>query len=103
MINESMEHIELIGGKQRLEKVNIRRGLSQRDRLSPLLFVLAMVLFIIIRQIVKIICDVGKRNGRINHLLYMDDVNGYVNNEKQLDIRVNNVSIFSNEAGMELG
>ena len=45
----------------------------------------------------------GKDRGKINHLLFMDDLKLYAKNEKELDTLVQTVRIFSEDIGMEFG
>ena len=45
----------------------------------------------------------GKARGKINHLLFMDDLQLYAKNEKELDTLVQTVRIFSGDIGMEFG
>ena len=94
---------ELVAGGQTLGNVNIRRGIFQGDSLSPLLFVVALILLSMVLRQTKAGYDLGNRKGLINHLLFMDDLKLYGKNEKQVDTLVNTVGIFSKDIGMEFG
>ena len=65
---------ELTGGQNVLGTVKIRRGIFHGDRLSPLLFVLAMVPLTLILRKTKIFDETKKGGGKINHLMFMDDI-----------------------------
>ena len=66
--------VELIAGGRRLAEAKIQRGIFQGDDLSPSLFLIAMMpLNHILRK-----CTAGYKLSRsqekINHLMYMDDI-----------------------------
>ena len=44
-----------------------------------------------------------KDGGRINHLLFMDDLKLFAKNEKEIDSLVQTVRIFSDDIGMKFG
>lgn len=58
--NRKYLNTELTGGKQRLGKMNISRGIFLGDSLSLLLFILAMVVINLILSEVKRSYDLGK-------------------------------------------
>ena len=45
----------------------------------------------------------GKKDYKVNHLLFMDDLKLYAKNEDQLSMLVRTVHMFSNDIGMEFG
>ncbi|XP_029643373.1 uncharacterized protein LOC115217830 [Octopus sinensis] len=52
---------------------------------------------------VKVAYDLGKGNGQINYLLFMDDIKVYAKNKKGLESLVRTIHVFSNDVGMEFG
>ena len=66
-----------------LGTVKIRRGIFQGDSLSPLLFVLAMVPLTLILRKTKIFYETKKGGGKINHLMFMDDIKLFAQKEDQ--------------------
>lgn len=103
--NESMKHCnnELIGGKQRLGKMNLRGGMFQGEGLFPLLFVLVIILLSLILREVKIAKGLGKEFGQKNHFFFMDYIKLYTKKEKQFESLVHTFHIFSNVVGKKLG
>ena len=75
----------LTANNECLGKVNIRRGIFQGDYLSPLLFVLALFPLLMILRKVSSGYEMTKDGCRINHLLFMDDLKLFANNEKEID------------------
>ena len=83
--------------------VKIRRGIFQGDSLSPLLFIIAMIPLSLILREVKIAYDLGKGNGELNHLLFMDDLKLFAKKENQLKSLIHTVRILSDDIRMEFG
>ena len=82
--------------------MNIERGIFQGDSLSSLLFVITMFpLTNILRQ-----ANAGdllsREKGKINHLLFMDDVKLYSKGEKEIYSLGRTVRAFSSDIGMDL-
>lgn len=71
--------------------MSIRRGTFQGDSLSPLLFESAAPY------------QLGKEEGKITHLLFMDDLKLYGRNEKEINSLVHTVGVFSTDIGMDFG
>ena len=95
--------VELTAGGRSLAETKIQRGIFQGDALSPLLFIIAMMpLNHILRK-----CIAGyKLSGsqeKINHLMYMDDIKLFSKNEKELEIFIHAVRIYSQDIGTESG
>ena len=86
-----------------LGEVNIKRGIFQGDSLSPLLFVISLIPMSFVLQRVKPDYELGKEEISINHLLYMDDLKLFGRNEKELDMSVNTVRVFSTDICMQFG
>ena len=83
--------------------VRIRRGISKEDSLSTLLFVLALTPMSLVLREVKTGYQLGDLQGKVNHLLFIDDLKLYGQKEKQTDTLVNTALIFNEDFGMELG
>ena len=105
LIYNSMKgwNTKLTAGNQTLGEVNIRRGIFQGDSLSPLLFVLAMIPLSEVLRKTKLGYDLGIGRGKLNHLLFMDDLKIYAKNEKELESLIHTVRIFSQDINMEFG
>ena len=69
--------------------------------MSPLLFVLVLIAMSLMLRDVKAGYDLGASREKVNHLLFMDDLKLYGQNEKQIDTLINTVRIFSQDIGME--
>ena len=47
--------------------------------------------------------DFGKQQGKINHLLFIDDLKLFDKTEGQLETLINSVRVFSSDINMEFG
>ena len=72
-------------GKNKLGKVNVRRGIFQGDFLSPLLFAVALIPATIVLRILKQGYSFGKGKERFNHLLFIDNLKLYGSNNNEID------------------
>ena len=66
--------VELTAGGKSLAEAKIQRGIFQRDALSPLLFIIAMMP---LNHILRKCTDgykLSKSQEKINHLIYMDNI-----------------------------
>ena len=93
--------VELTAGRKSLAQAKIQRGIFERDALSPLLFIIAMMsLNHILRK-----CTAGyklsKSQKKINHLIYMDDIKLFAKNEEELETLIYTVGIYSQDIVME--
>jgi len=72
-LTDSMEtwKTELTSSGERLGVIHIRTGIFQGDSLSPLLFVLCMILLTLSLRKSTAGCDLTKEF-KVNHLLFMD-------------------------------
>ena len=95
--------LELTSNGLSLGNVEIRRGIFQGDSLSPLLFVLCMILLSLILREVKFHYEFGDKKTKINHLLFMDDLKLFAKSNAQNNSLVNTVYTFSEDIGMEFG
>ena len=76
-----------------LGEVDVKRGIFQGDSLSPLLFVLSVVPLSLILRKVKACYEWGKKEYKLNHLLFMDDLKLFAKNEEQIDTLVGTVHV----------
>ena len=95
--------VELTWMGGQLGEVNIRRGIFQGDSLSPILFVIALIPLSIVLNKTKVGYGLVNNRGKINHLLYVDELKLYGKNLEELDSLVKTVRIYSKDIGIELG
>ena len=67
------------------------------------MFVLALIPLSMILRKAKAAYEFSGSKEKINHLLLMDDLKLYSRNEKELDLLVQTICIFSKDIGMEFG
>ena len=85
--------VELTAGGRSLAEAKIQRGIFQGDSLSPSLFIIAMMpLNHILRK-----CTARYQ------LMYMDDIELFTKNEKELETLMHAVRIYSQNMGIEFG
>ena len=95
--------LSLTANDEDLGEVNVKRGIFQGDSLSPLLFVLSMVPLSLTLKKVNACYKWGKKEYKLNHLLFMDDLKLYAKSEEQTNTLVRTVYVFSTDIGMEFG
>ena len=93
----------MTAGGRSFAEAKIQRHIFQRDALSPLLFMIAMIpLNNMLRK-----CITGYKLSRsqenINHLMNMGDIKLFAKNEKELESLIHAVRIYSQDIGMEFG
>ena len=93
----------LFSGKNKIGKVNIRRGFFQGESLPPLLFVVALIPVTIIHRTLIQGYSFGKRKESLNLLLFMDDLRLYGSNDNEIGSLVKVVKIVSGVTGMQFG
>ena len=93
----------LTSGGTVLGQVDIKRGIFQGDSLSPLLFIVIMLPLTLVLRRMRAGYRLAKDMTPINHLLFMDDLKLYGANKDQLDSRVQEVRIFSQDMKMSFG
>ena len=94
---------ELIAGGKILGRVEIKQGIFQGDSLSPLLFVVCVLPSTLVLRKVKVGYELKNTKEKINHLLFMDDLNFFGKNDKQINTLVKSVFLVSQDIGMEFG
>ena len=95
--------VELTAGGKSLAETKVQRGIFQGDALSPLLFIIAMMLLIHILRKCTAGYKLSRSQEKINHLMYMDDIKLFAKNEKELETLIHAVRIYSQDRGMEFG
>ena len=94
--------MELIAGGKSLAEEKIQAVNFQGDALSPLLHVIKRMP----------LCHKGnaqagyklnKLQEKINHLMYMDDIKQFAENEKEQETLTQTVRIYNDDIGMEFG
>ena len=97
------------GGEIHIPDVKIKRGIFQGDSLSPLLFCLTMDPLSKLLKKQNIGYDMNRTKGEgamkqiITHLLFMDDLKLYANNDENLHKLVQTVQTFSKDVHMDFG
>ena len=87
--NSLKQWTELTAGNQVFQcEVCIKRGIFQGDSLSPLLFILALILLTLVLRKVKAGYNLWNGLPTIIHPLFMDDLKLYGKSENWLDIHV---------------
>ena len=83
-LQKSMQQwrLSLTANGEDLGEVNVERGIFQGDSLSSLLFVLSMVPLSLILKKVNACYKWGKKEYKLNHLLFMDDLKLYAKSEE---------------------
>ena len=87
----------------KLAEVNIRRGIFQGDSLSPLIFIVAMILMTRVLERMEVRYQLKKGGSRINHLMFMDDIKLFGRDTKEIDTLVQTVRTVSGDIRMEFG
>ena len=91
----------LTANAEDLGEVNVKRRIFQGDSLSPSLFVLSMVPLSLILKKINACCKWGRKEYKLNHLLFMDDLKLYAKSEEQTNTLVRTVYEFSTNIGMK--
>ena len=84
-------------------EVDVNRGISQGDSLSPLIFVICIIPLSLLLRKVKTSYEWGRKEFKLNHLLFMDDLKLFVKSDDQVDSLVQAVFTFSEDICMEFG
>ena len=85
-----------------MAEVGIRRGIFQRDSLSPLFFVTALIpMSTLLREATQE--HKLQQGSKVNHLLYVDDLKLYGKSKLELEALVNTLRIFTGDIQMKFG
>ena len=95
--------VMLCSGNSELSEVEMKQGIFQGDYLSPLVFVLALILLSLILGKAKAAYEFSESKEKVNHLLFMDDLKLYSRKEKGLDSLVQTVFVFSEDIAIAFG
>ena len=95
--------LELTPGRKCLADEKIQRGIFLGDVLSPLLFVLAMAPLNHLHRKYTGRYKLYKSQEKINHLMYINNIKLFTKNEKELELLIQAVRIYSQDTGMEFG
>ena len=101
-LQKSMQQwrLSLTANREDLGEVNLKRGIFQGYSLSQLLFVLSMVPLSLILKKVNACFKWGKKEYKLNHLLFTDDLKLYAKSKEQTNTLVRTVYVFSTDIGM---
>ena len=104
-LEKSMEQwkLSLTSNGEDLGEVDVKGRIFQGDSLSPLLLVLGMVPLPLIFRKLNASCEWGKKENKLNHLLFMDNLKLFSKSEEQMDKLVRTVHVFGTDIGMEFG
>lgn len=84
------------------EKIKI--GIFLKDSVSPMIFVLGMILNKILQKIkLEYDPDLAKGKGKLNYLVFMAELKLYTKTEAELDSLVQALQILSNDIKKECG
>ena len=83
------------------DNINIKRGIFQRDSLSPLLFCISLTPLSL--ELNSLGYRYKIRTERIAHLFYLDDLKLYTKDDNELEGLLRIVKGFSDDIGMEFG
>ena len=91
-------------GNSELGELDIKRGIFLKEILCPSVFVLALIPLSLILRNAKAVYEFSGIKGKINNLLFMDDLRLYSRNEKEFEViqsLIQKISAFSEDIGME--
>ena len=104
-LEKSMKKWEILlsSNGSELCEVDINRGIFQGESLSPLIFVICMIPLSLLLRKAKVSYECGRKEFKLNRLLFMDGLKLFGNSEDQIDSLVQKVFIFSENIGMKFG
>ena len=95
--------MELTARGRSLAETKIQRGIFQEDAPSPLRFIIAMMPLNHILRKKTAGYKLSRSQKKINHLMYMDDIELFAKNEKELETLIHAVRIYTQDIGMKFG
>ena len=87
--------VMLCAGNSELDEVNIKQIIFQEEFLFPLVFALALIPLSLALRKAKAAYEFSESKEKINRLLFMNDLKLYSRNEKEADLLVQAIHIFS--------
>ena len=84
-------------------EVDVNISNFQGDSLSPLIFVICIIPLSLLLRKVKTSYEWGRKEFKLNHFLFMDDLKLFGKSQDQIDSLIQTVFIFSEDIGMEFG
>ena len=90
-------NIELTSGGETLGDLKTNRGIFQGDILSSVLFMITLITLTVLLRDMEAGYMLEESRGKINHLLFMDDLKLYGKTMQELDSQVRTVRIFSSD------
>ena len=84
-----------------LGEVDVKRGIFQGNSLLSLFFILSMLTLSLILRKVNGSYDWRKKEYKLNHLLFMNDLKHFSKSEEQMDTLVKTIYVFSTDIGTE--
>ena len=103
-LEKSMKKWKLLlsSNESNLCEVDVNRSIFQGDSLSPLLFVICIIPLSLLLRKAKTSYEWGRKEFKLNHFLFMDDLKLFGKIQDQIDSLIQTVFIFSEDIGMEL-
>ena len=103
-LEKSMKKWKLLlsSNESDLCEVDVNRSIFQGDSLSPLLFVICIIPLSLLLRKAKTSYEWGRKEFKLNHFLFMDDLKLFGKIQDQIDSLIQTVFIFSEDIGMEL-
>ena len=95
--------MELTAAGISLAEAKIQRGIFQEDALSPLLFIITIIL---LNRIIRKCTDgykLSRLQEKIYHIMYMGDIKLFAKDEKELETLIHTVRIYNQDIGIEFG
>ena len=93
----------MTAGGRSLAEAKIQRGIFQGDALSPLQFIVVMMLLNHMLRKCTTGYKLSRSQEKINHRMYMDDIKLFAKNENELETHIHAVRIYCQDIGMEFG
>ena len=102
-LEKSMKKRKLLLNSNGLDlyQADVNRDILQGDNLSPLIFVICMIPLSLLLRKIKASYEWGRKEFKLNHLLFMDDLKLFGKHDDKIHILVQTVFTFSEDISME--